>query len=203
MKNHSHWLFIALVVVVLLTAFALLQWFQSRHTPLPVLVGNEHRIQDFSLVDQNGDTVTLKDWNNKIVVANFFFTHCPAVCPKIVRNLKNVQDVYRDDPQLSLASFTVDPERDSVDRLRSFAGRMNIQGAWQLLTGNKKDIYRLARNSFLATATDGDGGPGDFIHSETLVLVDKQKRIRGFYNGTSQSDANLLIRDIARLKKEE
>jgi protein SCO1/2 len=104
---------------------------------------------------------------------------------------------------IRLASITVDPERDNPGVLKNYAQRMKIEtGNWDLLTGTKKDIYRMARNSFLAVATDGDGGPEDFIHSEKLVLIDKQKRIRGFYTGTSDQEVKQLIIDIKKLLHE-
>jgi protein SCO1/2 len=121
----------------------------------------------------------------------------------MTRSLKNVQGLYAGDKELLLTSFSVDPERDSVDQLKQYAEKMNIRDNWLLLTGSKKEIYMLARNSFLITATDGDGGPQDFIHSELLVLIDKQKRIRGYYNGTLPSEVDNLLRDISRLKKEK
>jgi protein SCO1 len=111
--------------------------------------------------------------------------------------------VYANDKELLLTSFTVDPERDSVNRLRDYAAQKNIHGNWLLLTGDKKQIYKLARKSFLVSATDGDGGPQDFIHSELLILVDRNKRIRGYYNGTVDNEVNELIRDIGRLQKQE
>jgi protein SCO1/2 len=120
----------------------------------------------------------------------------------MVRNLKKVQQLYAGDPLLLINSFTVDPERDSVGQLKSYAGKMDIHDNWQLITGEKKEIYKLARKSLLVVATDGDGGPNDFIHSELLVLVDQAKRIRGFYNGTDDAEVNNLLRDIKRLEKE-
>ena len=118
-----------------------------------------------------------------------------------IRNLKKVQQLYAGDEELMINSFTVDPERDSVGQLLEYATRMDIQKNWQLITGSKKDIYKLARKSFLVVATDGDGGPDDFIHSELLILIDKQKRIRGFYNGTVSGEVDDLLRDINRLKR--
>jgi protein SCO1 len=120
----------------------------------------------------------------------------------MTRSLKKVQQLYADEKDLLISSFSVDPERDSAARLKEFAERMDIKDNWQLITGDKKEIYKLARNSFKIVATDGDGGPDDFIHSELLVLVDKEGRIRGYYNGTDGEDVNNLLRDINRLKKE-
>jgi protein SCO1/2 len=200
MKKHGYWLFIALVIVAPVTIYAAAKWYQHQFAGLPVLVNREHRVVDFNLVNQHGQSVSAKDCDNKIVVADFFFTHCPVVCPKMTRNLKKVQDVYRNDKNVLIASFSVDPERDSLAQLQQFAQRMKVDGAWHLLTGSKKEIYRLARKSFFLTVTDGDGGPRDFIHSERLVLLDKQGCIRGYYKGTDEAEVSTLIRDIARLQ---
>jgi protein SCO1/2 len=113
-----------------------------------------------------------------------------------------VQQTFGGDSELLIQCFSVDPERDSVSQLRLYAERMDIQQNWQLITGSKKEIYKLARNSFKIVATDGDGGPDDFIHSELLILIDKDKRIRGYYNGTEATEVDNLLRDINRLKKE-
>ena len=120
----------------------------------------------------------------------------------MIHNLKKVQQRFPGDRDLLLASFTVDPDRDSVRQLNRYASQLDIRGNWQLLTGSKKEIYRLARKSFLIVATDGDGGSDDFIHSEQFVLIDGKKRVRGFYKGTSETEVKTLLRDIARLKRE-
>ena len=203
MKRYSIWLFVAAVVILPLTVFALVKWFENNYTPIPVMGGKAHRVANFRLTNHQGSRVSLADWENKIVVADFFFTRCPVVCPKMTRSLKNVQALYAGDKELMITSFTVDPGADSVQRLQAYAQKRNIRDNWQLVTGDKKEIYKLARKSFLVTATDGDGGPEDFIHSELLILVDKQKRIRGFYNGTMPAEVDNLVRDISRLKKEE
>lgn len=202
-KKYSIWLFVAAVVLLPVGVFAIVKWYEHSFTKLPVLGPEHHSIADYQLVNQYGATTSIKDWNDKIVVANLFFTHCPVVCPKMIRNLKKVQQLYAGDEELMINSFTVDPERDSVGQLLEYATRMDIQKNWQLITGSKKDIYKLARKSFLVVATDGDGGPDDFIHSELLILIDKQKRIRGFYNGTVSGEVDDLLRDINRLKRED
>jgi protein SCO1 len=146
--------------------------------------------------------LNLSKWNNKVVVVNFFFTHCPSVCPKMMGNLKKVQNAVKNDTPLLLNSITVDPERDSAAALAVYANRFEIdQSNWNLLTGDKKEIYRLARKSFLVTATDGDGGENDFIHSDQLILIDGNHRIRGFYSGVSNNAVNQLISDIKKLNK--
>lgn len=200
MKSMSVWLLVVIGCPVIL--FASVKWYQSRFTRLPVLVHPLHRVADFRLLDQQGDAGTRKHWEQRIVVADFFFTHCPVVCPKMTRSLKEVQRTFAGDSTLLIASFSVDPDRDSVPRLQQYALRMDISGNWKLYTGNKKEIYHLARNSFKVVATDGDGGPGDFIHSELLVLVDKQQRIRGYYNGTDPAEVSVLLRDVRRLQRE-
>lgn len=192
----------AVVLLLPMGVFAVIKWYENAYTLLPVLGGKNHRIAPFQLVNQHGGTTTQKDWNGKIVVADFFFTHCPVVCPKMTRSLKRVQQTYSNEPQLLITSFTVDPERDSAAQLKSYATKMDLQKNWLLLTGDKKDLYRLARHSFLITATDGDGGAADFIHSELLVLIDGKRRIRGFYNGTIKKEVDQLLMDVARLKRE-
>ena len=203
MKKHfSIWLFLAIVMLLPIGVYGIVKWYEHTYTRLPILGGKDHTIADYLLVNQNGERSSLAACEGKISVNHFFFTHCISICPKMIRNLKNVQQLYINDPSLLINSFTVDPERDSVGQLRTYATRMDIQKNWQLITGDKKEIYKLARKSFMVVATDGDGGPNDFIHSELLVLVDKAKRIRGFYNGTDNTEVNNLIRDIKRLEKE-
>ena len=202
MKKYNIWLFMAAVVLLPMGVFAVVKWFEHSYTKLPVLGSEDHTIANFQLANQYGAITSLRDWEGKITVDNFFFTHCPTVCPKMVRSLKTVQQQYAGDKEILINSFTVDPERDSVTQIKAFAQKLDIKNNWQLLTGDKKEIYKLARRSFLVVATDGDGGPTDFIHSELLVLVDKEKRIRGYYNGTDKDEVNNLLRDINRLKKE-
>ncbi len=205
------WLFAVLVFVLPFAGYAVMNWYENRMQVLPILgpatdtAGSriEHTISDFVMKDQDGQTVTTADWKNRIVVANFFFTHCPAVCPKLTKSLKRVQESFKTDESLLFNSFSVDPVRDSVPVLKRYSARFSLDTHnWHLLTGDKKEIYKLARNSFMVVATDGDGGPGDFIHSEKLVLIDRQKRIRGYYTGTDDTEVNQLIQDIKKLKNE-
>jgi protein SCO1/2 len=201
--KNSIWLFVGLVIVVPVIVFGLVSWYERNYETLPVFVGADHRIGNFEMKNQHGDAVTLEHWKGKIVVANFFFTHCPVVCPRMTRNLKTVQENFAGDNDVLIQSFTVDPDRDSVDRLAAYAVQFQLRNEnWDLLTGPKKEIYRLARKSFLVSATDGDGGENDFIHSDRLVLVDSEKRIRGYYDGTNENEVAQLINDIRKLKKE-
>jgi protein SCO1 len=196
----SIWLFVAGVVFVPLCVFAIIKWHENKYQALPVLGPPNNTVRAFTVVDQHGNKVTEKSWDNKIVVANFFFTHCPVVCPKMVRQLKRVQTFAGKD--ILISSFSVVPERDSMQVLKKYAKKHDIAHNWLLLTGNKKDIYLLARKDLLVLATDGDGGADDFIHSDNLILIDTQKRIRGFYKGTNENEVNQLINDIKKLSKE-
>jgi protein SCO1/2 len=201
MKSHEKiWTYVAIVIGVPMTLFALVSWYESRVSGLPVLGPEEHKVGYFSFVNQHNTNISPKSWDNKIVVAGFFFTHCPTVCPKMISNLKSVQAVA--DEHVSINTFTVDPERDNVERFRYYANRFGIAPGWNLLTGNKKELYRFARKELMIVATDGDGGPEDFIHSENFVLIDPDKRIRGYYQGTRKKDTDQLIRDISKLKRE-
>lgn len=201
LSKYSKWLFVAVVFIVSFGLFGIVKWYESTFQQLPVFGPEGHTITNFNLQNQHDSNTTLDSWNGKIVVANYFFTHCPSICPKMIYSLKRVQ-AYANIKNLQLNSFSVDPERDSVTQLQSYASKFDIKGNWNLLTGDKKQLYVLARKSFLVVATDGDGGPDDFIHSDKLVLIDVQKRIRGFYDGTDEASVNSLIKDIKKLANE-
>lgn len=201
LKKYNIWLFVVIVTLLPIGVYGIVKMLENKYQPLPVLGEQGHKISSFSLTNQAGVSKTDKDWEGKIVVADFFFTHCPSICPKMTYNLKRVQ-AYAGVENLVINSFTVDPERDSIGQLKLYADKFSIKGNWDLLTGDKKDLYKLARKSFLIVATDGDGGPEDFIHSENLVLIDQQKRIRGFYDGTNETAVNQLVSDIKKLAKE-
>lgn len=194
------WSFVALVVILPVVAFKLVSWSEDRFNPLPVLGPAGHLINDFSLKDQYGNEMNTTEWNDKIIVANFFFTHCPSICPKMMDQLKRIQAYGGKD--IVLYSFSVDPERDSVGRLREYADKFGIKANWHLVTGDKKELYRFARKDLLIVATEGDGGEDDFIHSDNLVLIDPLKRIRGYYKGIKQNQADQLIKDIGKIRKE-
>jgi protein SCO1 len=160
-----------------------------------------HTIAPFSLTNQNGKTVTQEDYNNKIYIADFFFTTCPTICPIMTTNMAGIQEKIKDDPDVLLLSHSVTPEIDSVAQLKTYAQEKGVMDhKWNLVTGPKKEIYELARKSYLAVKTDGDGGPYDMIHTENFILVDKEKRIRGFYDGTQTEDMEKLMEDLAILK---
>ena len=160
-----------------------------------------HKIKDFSMKNQNGRIITQEFYNDKIYVADFFFTTCPTICPIMTENMSYVQEKIKNDSDVLLLSFSVTPEIDSVEQLKKYALEKNvIDSKWNLVTGNKKDIYNLARTSYLVAKTNGDGGKYDMIHTENFVLVDKEKRIRGFYDGTNSIEMDQLLNDIKILK---
>ena len=160
-----------------------------------------HKIKDFSMKNQNGETITQEFYNDKIYVADFFFTTCPTICPIMTENMGYIQEKIKNDSDILLLSFSVSPEVDSVEQLKKYALEKNvIDSKWNLVTGNKKDIYNLARTSYLVAKTNGDGGKYDMIHTENFVLVDKEKRIRGFYDGTNSKEMDQLLNDIKILK---
>jgi len=159
------------------------------------------QIADFRLINQNGDTITQNDYKDKIYVADFFFTTCPSICPIMTKNMAQIQASILEDDEVMLLSHSVTPKIDSVPQLKKYALKKGvIDEKWNLVTGDKKQIYELARKSYLAAKTDGDGGPYDMIHTENFVLVDKERRIRGFYDGTNEEEVEKLLDDLKILK---
>jgi protein SCO1 len=166
-----------------------------------VYVKKYHSIADFKLINQNGDTVTQEQYAQKIYIADFFFTTCPTICPVMTANMVDIQKIIQDDDEVMLLSHSVTPEIDSVPQLKKYALEKGVIDAkWNLVTGDKKQIYELARKSYLAALDDGDGGPYDMIHTENFILVDKERRIRGFYDGTSSEEIAKLLEDLKVLK---
>ena len=164
----------------------------------------EHRISDFHLIDQFGGNFTLNDVGDRIIVADFFFTTCATICPKMTVQMERVQEAYKAEDRLLLLSHSVTPKMDSVPVLAAYAELHRADPKrWRFLTGDRKQIYALARKSYFAAMDEGDGGPDDFVHTENFVLVDTKRRIRGFYDGTNVKDVDRLIGDIAKLLKEE
>jgi protein SCO1/2 len=160
-----------------------------------------HTISDFSLINQNGDTITEAFYDDKIYVADFFFTTCQSICPIMTKNMKEVQDKLINDKEILLLSHSVTPEIDSVEQLKRYAISNQINDdKWNLVTGDKKQIYNLARKSYLAVEDDPLGNY-DMIHTENFMLIDKKKQIRGFYDGTLESEIIRLLDDIEILKK--
>lgn len=166
--------------------------------------GKIHQIPNFKLFNQEGDTITQKQYEGKIYVADFFFVTCPGICPILEKNMSKLQDRFKNDNEVLLLSHTVMPTKDSIPALKKYAIEHEIvSGKWNLVTGDKKQIYDLARKAYFADedfvkTQDEDA----FIHTENFVLIDKKGRIRGVYNGTLTLDTERLIRHIQILKKE-
>ena len=160
-----------------------------------------HRISDFSLFNQNGDSVTQNNYKNKIYVADFFFTTCPDICPIMTGNMLYLQENLKD-TNVMLASFSVTPEIDNVEVLKKYSIDKGVNDSnWNLMTGEKKQIYNLARKSYLVAKAMPDGNNHGMIHTENFVLVDKEKRIRGYYDGTNFEEMDELLEDIQILIK--
>ena len=162
-----------------------------------------HKISDFNLNNQNGETVTEEFYQDKIYIADFFFTTCLTICPIMTDHMVEIQEKIKDDNDVYLLSHTVFPVSDSVPVLKEYAREKGvIDEKWNLVTGDKKQIYELARKSYLATKSQGDGGKYDMIHTENFVLVDKNRQIRGFYDGTDPEAIETLMHDLKVLKAE-
>jgi protein SCO1/2 len=166
-------------------------------------ITKDHRIADFKLTNQNGETITQKNYTNKIYIADFFFTRCTNICIAMAYNMSELQEFYKKDDDILFLSHSVTPIIDSVSVLKEYANNKGvIDGKWNVTTGDKKHIYDLARKSYMAVIEEGDGGEDDFIHTEQFILIDKERRIRGFYDGTEKEDMEKLKKDITILKEE-
>lgn len=163
-----------------------------------------HQIPDFSLINQEGDSVSQKNLEGKIYVANFFFTSCPGICPQMTSNMHILQDEFLNDGSVMLISHSVTPNRDDVAKLKSYAEKRNIDSKrWFLLTGDREQIYDLGRNAYFIEENMGiEKTVDDFLHTENFVLIDKNKHIRGIYNGLNKTSVQQLITDIKTLKTE-
>jgi len=162
-----------------------------------------HTIADFSFVNQNGDTITQKNYEGKIYVADFFFTTCGSICPKMTTNLEEVQKAVLNNPKVMLLSHTVFPEVDSIPVLKEYAIKHHVvDSKWNLVTGDKKEIYTMARKSYLAVKLGRPDQLYDMVHTENFVLVDQKRRVRGFYDGTNKEEMKRLLEDIDFLSQE-
>jgi len=166
---------------------------------------NFHKIPDFTLYNQLGDTVTQNTFENKIYVTNFFFTICPGICPQVADNMSKLQDEFINDPEILLLSHSVMPSTDSIPVLKEYANNHDvINNKWHLVTGDKNEIYTLGRDQYFVENDLGEPKElDDFLHTENFLLIDKKKHIRGIYNGLNRASIAQLITDIKTLKAEE
>lgn len=162
-----------------------------------------HTVQDFSFVNQEGKNVSQKDFEGCVYVTDFFFTTCQSICPIMSSQMELVAAAFKKNPQVKILSHTVNPEFDSVPVLAQYAQLHHADAKqWYFVTGDKKELYNIARTGYYLNAEQGDGGPEDFIHTQNFALVDKEKHIRGYYDGTNPKEVEQLISDIELLLKE-
>jgi protein SCO1/2 len=170
-------------------------------------VGYGHTIGDFSLFNQYGKNITLKEVEGKVHVAEYFFTHCQSICPVMNKQMQRVHKRFKSNSDVKILSFTVDPENDTIQRMKWYADKHGASGNnWHFLTGDKEALYRLARTSYFtlkpAEARNlGDAG-SDFIHTNNFVLVDRNLQIRGYYDGTKAKEVDRMMEDIEKLLEE-
>jgi protein SCO1/2 len=175
------------------------KWMDSKNNNLEAF----HKIPDFSFLNQNGEKITQKTFENKIYVTDFFFTTCPGICPMMTKNMHLVQDAFKEDDEVLLLSHSVTPTIDSIPQLKKYAISKKIGKNWHLVTGDKKEIYSLGRQSYFVENDLGETkSMDDFLHTENFILIDKNKHIRGIYNGLNKNSVKQLIADIKTLKKE-
>jgi protein SCO1/2 len=163
-------------------------------------IGNDHKIADFAFTNQNGKVITQKNYENTIYVADFFFTTCPTICPKMTDNMVWLQNQLKNNPEVKLLSFSVTPDIDTPEILKKYAIEKGVDDSrWNLVTGDKKDIYYLARKSYLAVKTGKPEELYDMVHTENFVLVDQKGRIRGFYDGTLLDEEKEGVKNVKQL----
>jgi protein SCO1/2 len=206
-QQQSSFKFIFAIISMLLLSGCI----TKKESPLPVfgereVIGTDtvyHTIANFKFVDQDSTEVTNDTYKGKIYVADFFFTSCRTICPIMKTQMLRVYDSIQNDPDVLLLSHTIDPEYDTVGLLHDYANRLGVKSdKWHFVTGNKDEIYKLAQTSYFSTALEDKSEPDGFIHSGAFLLIDKDRRIRGKYDGTKEEDVNRLLADIQRLKTE-
>lgn len=182
----------------------------QQQKPLPIFGQREvingdtlyHTIAPFQFVDQDSAIITNETFRDKIYVADFFFTTCRTICPIMKTQMLRVYEATKGDDEVLILSHTIDPEYDTVALLHDFADRLGVESRkWHFVTGVKDSIYKIAQTSYFATAMEDKSEPDGFIHSGAFLLIDKQQRIRGKYDGTKEEEVNRLIVDLARLKQ--
>jgi protein SCO1 len=160
----------------------------------PIADTTQHHIPDFTLVNQRNEAVGSAEMKGKITVVDFFFTSCPSICPVMSSEMERVNDMFREEPNLQIFSISIDPTYDTPEILQEYANKHKAKaGKWDFLTGDKEEIYQLAKCGFILPTLDGMGVPDDFAHSDKFVLIDEQGRIRGYYSGTNREDVDLLV----------
>jgi protein SCO1/2 len=163
-----------------------------------------HKVRPFKLKNQFGKEVGLEDWGGKIIIADFFFTSCPSICPKLTRNMKKLQTAFKKtDSLVRFVSFTVDPARDTVQALKAYGDKFGIDhDTWFMLTGDRNELYDIALNEFKASIASNGNIDTGFIHTDRFFLLDKERVVRGWYNGLDSTNLDKLIKDVVLLNME-
>ena len=162
-----------------------------------------HSIRDFSFTNQDGETITQDTFKDKIYIADFFFTTCPTICPIMKTQMLRVYEKYKDNPEVLILSHSIDPKHDSVAVLHTFAERLGVSSkSWHFVTGDQEEIFDIGQNSYMVTARNDPDEPGGILHSGAFLLIDKQRRVRGIYDGTKKEKVDLLMEDIEKLLRE-
>lgn len=159
-----------------------------------------HTIADFQFLNQDSTLVSNETLEGKIYVADFFFTSCPSICPIMKSQLIRIYKEFETENDLRLVSYSIDPKFDTVAVLSEYAERLGVSSdRWHFLTGDQDDIYKLGESSYMVTAAEDESAPGGFLHSGAFLLVDKQRRVRGVYDGTVEEEVDTLMDDIRTL----
>ena len=162
-----------------------------------------HQIPNFEFINQDSSKITQQDYEGKIYVADFFFTTCPTICPKMKTQMLRIYEKFKDNPKVGILSHTIDPRHDTPAVLREFMNNLNIKSKmWQMVTGDKAKIYEIGQKSYMVSATDDPTQPGGIVHSGAFVLVDKNRHIRGIYDGTEPKKVDKLMKDMEVLLNE-
>lgn len=162
-----------------------------------------HTIPDFSFTNQDGDEVTQDTFKDKIYIADFFFTTCPTICPIMKTQMLRVYEKYAANPEVLILSHTIDPKYDTVEVLHEFADRLGVSSdTWHFVTGDQDEIYEIGQESYMVTAREDPDEPGGYLHSGAFLIIDKQRRIRGIYDGTKPEKVDILMKDVDILLKE-
>ena len=170
---------------------------------LPILGAVGHTVPAFGLTDQDSNAVSNATFRGKIYVADFFFTSCPTICPKMQVQMQRVNEKFRDNPDVLLLSHSIDPRHDTPSALKTYAENLNADSRkWHFVTGDKEKIFELGQRGYMVAAKDDPAAPGGILHSGALILVDRRQRIRGFYDGTQPNEVTNLLYDIKTLLKE-
>ncbi|MFN8286155.1 MAG: SCO family protein [Chitinophagales bacterium] len=163
----------------------------------------DYTIPAFSFVDQDSNTITESVAKDKVFVADYFFTSCPSICPKMMQQMLRLSEKFKGNPDVVFLSFSIDPTRDTVQKLHTYAQKLDIETAkWHLLTGQKDSIYSLAEKMLVSAGEDPDA-PGGHVHSGNFILIDKQKRLRGYYDGTDEKSVDKLMVELEELLHEK